>query len=665
MGTLRTTLARASAGALVLLASRAMAAPPAAPVAAGPAPSAAAGPAPSAVDFTAQILPLFQRACSDCHGPKKASGGLQLTTSTRIGRGGITGPLFVAGKPDKSYIVDRLLGRGGEDRMPQKGEPLAPAEIELVRRWIAEGSAMPADPPVRFRPAPGGLKRLTRGQYLNTLRALFGEQLELPTELEPDTLVSGSAAVGAARVVVSLRGTEKYAAAAFALARRALGDSAFRARFVGCAPDAPFTATCAGELLERFGLRAWRRPLTADERARYVELGERAAAEAAKPERGRAGPALIAITAALLQSPNFLYRVELGEPDPVDPSRRRLTDHELASRLSYFLWAAPPDEELLADAAAGRLGTEAGLAAAAERMLRAPRSRETMRGFFAELFRLAKLDRLAEYRAKYKQVTDTLPASMRGETMRVIEEIAFAPDRDFREIFAARFTYVNAELARLYGLPEPAAGDGEGFARVALPAGSTRPGVLGQGSFLSVQSHPTGPSPTKRGKFIREALLCQPVPPPPPEVNTKLPKDPDGAPPRTTRAKLAAHRTSPKCAGCHKAMDPLGLAFETYDGIGVYRDHEGAERIDPSGELDGVAFKDAGELGTLLSRSPKVAACMARSLLRFALGHLESEDEQPLIDELTAGLARDGYRFQSLVLAVVKSQGFRTISPAE
>jgi mono/diheme cytochrome c family protein len=662
MGTLHASLARASAGVLVLIAAGAATAAPAppSPAAAAPAPAA-----PAPVDFATQILPIFARACADCHGPKKASGGLQLTTGGRIKKGGITGPLLVPGKPDKSYIIDRLLGRGGEDRMPQKGEPLAAEELELVRRWIAEGPALPVDPPVRFRPAPGGLKRLTRVQYLNTLRALFGEQMELPTELEPDTLVSGSAAVGAARVVVSLRGTEKYAAAAFALARRALADVDFRARFVRCAPDAAFDAACAGDLLERFGLRAWRRPLTADERERYLELGRRAAAEAAKPERGRAQPALVAITAALLQSPNFLYRVEVGLPDPADPSLRRLTDFELGSRLSYFLWAAPPDDELLDAAAAGRLGTDAGLAAAAERMLRSPRSRETMRGFFAELFRLAKLDRLAEYRAKYKQVTDTLPASMRGETMRVIEEIAFAPDRDFREIFAAKFTYVNAELARLYGLPEPAASDSEGFARVALPAGSTRPGVLGQASFLSVQSHPTGPSPTKRGKFIRETLLCQPVPPPPPEVNTKLPKDPDGAPPRTTRAKLAAHRTSPKCAGCHKAMDPLGLAFETYDGIGAYRDHEGAERIDPSGELDGVAFKDAGELGTLLAKSPKVAACMARSLLRFALGHLESEDEQPLIDELTAGLARDGYRFPALVLAVVKSQGFRSISPAE
>ena len=154
------------------------------------------------------------------------------------------------------------------------------------------------------------------------------------------------------------------------------------------------------------------------------------------------------------------------------------------------------------------------------------------------------------------------------------------------------------------------------------------------------------------------------MPPPPPNVDTKLPKDAAGAAPRTVRQKLAAHRTSAKCAGCHKAMDPLGLAFETFDGIGVFRDKEGSLPIDPSGELDGVPFKNAGELGTLLRRNPKIPACLARSLLRFALGHLESENEEPLIEELAAGLAADG-RFPALVLAVVRSQGFRTVSAAE
>src|SRR5262249_39182920 len=150
--------------------------------------------------------------------------------------------------------------------------------------------------------------------------------------------------------------------------------------------------------------------------------------------------------------------------------------------------------------------------------------------------------------------------------LRLIDDIAFGEGHDVREIFDAPFTYVNGELARLYGLPLPPAARPEAFTRVALPAGGPRRGGVGQARFLGTHRPPPGPPPTTRGRFIAEALLCQPVPPPLPNVSTKLPHDSEGSAPRTTRQRLLAHRTSPKCAGCHKAMDPLGLAFETFDG---------------------------------------------------------------------------------------------------
>jgi hypothetical protein len=368
------------------------------------------------------------------------------------------------------------------------------------------------------------------------------------------------------------------------------------------------------------------------------------------------------MVAGLLQSPNFLYRVEVGVPDPKDPSRRVLTDFEMATRLSYFLWGAPPDEELLDAAASGRLATDDGLRAEAERMLGSPRSRQTIAAFFSELLRLGKLERLAQFRSKYKEVSPTLGAAMQAETLKVVEEIALAPDRDFREIFDARFTYVNGELARLYGLRPPA--DEKSYVRVELPADSERAGILGHGSFLAINAHPTASSPTKRGRFIRETLLCQAVPPPPPDVSTKLPKDPEGSP-RTVREKLAVHRKSPQCAGCHKAMDPMGLAFERFDGIGVHRIEDNGLPIDPAGELDGVPFKHAGELGRILRHSPRAGVCVARNLYRFALGHLEAEGEEPLVDELARGLERDGYRFLALVLNVVKSRGFRYLAATQ
>jgi mono/diheme cytochrome c family protein len=606
------------------------------------------------VDFNRQILPIFQRACVSCHGPDKANGGLQLGSARRLARAGISDELLVPGHAGQSYLVKRLRGEGGEDRMPLKQKPLAPAELALIERWVDEGAVLPDDPPPRFVPAPGGLKRLSVAQYHNTLRDLLGPAVPLPTELEPDTLVAGSAVVGAARVSLSAHGVEKYGAAAFALAAAALRDPAFRARHLPC--TGTVDAACARGFIEKLGLRAFRRPLRADERERYLRLFGATGGE----------PALVAVTAALLQSPNFLYRAEIGIPDPADPTRRRLTDFELASRLSYFLWSAPPDDELMAATLAGQLSSDEGLAAQTRRMMRSPRTHATMSAFFLELFRLRRLDKIYESRAKYPQFTLTVGDSMKGETLRLIEEIAFSPTRDFREIFSADFTFVNPELARLYKLPgaqlSEHEGDGPGdYRKVALPPGSARRGVLAQGSFLTIFAHPSSSSPTKRGKFIRETLLCQAVPPPPPSVDTKLPKD-EGKQKRTTRQKLEAHRKDVRCNGCHKSMDPLGLAFEHFDGIGAERADEAGLPIDTSGELDGTPFKDAAGLGALLARSPKLGACVARSLFRFAVGHLESEGEEPLMEALAQGLARDGYRFEALVENVIKSEGFRTIA---
>ncbi|HEY0714347.1 MAG TPA: DUF1592 domain-containing protein, partial [Polyangia bacterium] len=422
----------------------------------------------------------------------------------------------------------------------------------------------------------------------------------------------------------------------------------------------PLDEACARGFLERFGRRAWRRPLDADEVSRYLLLG------ADVTRRGLpAREALVAMAGAILQSPNFLYRSETGVPNPADPTRRRLNDYELASRLSYFIWGAPPDDELLTAAESGLLGTDAGLDAQSKRMLQSPRAKEALRGFFVELFRLRRLDRINENRAKYPQYTKTIGASMKGETLRIIEEVAFDPKRDFRDIFSTRFTYVNAELAKLYGINAPAlaAGAPDQYVRVPIPAG--RQGLLSQGSFLTIFAHQTTSSPTRRGKFIRESLLCQAVPPPPPSVETRLPKDEEGKP-RTTRQKLEHHRNNDRCKGCHKAMDPLGLAFETFDGIGAFRDKEAGQAIDTTGELDGTAFKGPAELGALLAKNPKIGACVARGLFRFAVGHLESEGEEPLMEALAKGLERDGYYFPSLVASVIKSEGFRTISvPSE
>jgi mono/diheme cytochrome c family protein len=635
-----------------------------------------ASPPTPAVDFVTQVLPIFERSCVRCHNAKKAQGGLQLTSARRVQKGGIGDNLIVPGKPDQSYLMARLLGQGGEDRMPLKKDALPTEEIDLIRRWIDQGARMPDEGPARFVPAPAGLKRLTTAQYQNTLRDLFGEQATLPTHLEPDTLVAGSATVGAARIGLSENGVEKFARAAFELAGAAVRDPAFSKRYVPCPAEGPFDEACARDFISRFGRRAWRRPLSVEEIDRYLRLAQGLAKSATDAGLSRG---LTAVTAAMLQSPHFLYRSEIGVPDPKEPTRRRLTDFEMASRLSYFLWGAPPDDALLDAAEAGRLATDQGLSEETRRMLLSPRARQTMAGFFVELFRLRRLDRLYEGRGKHPRFTTSLPPAMRTGILSLIEEVAFDPKRDFREIFSAPVSYVNPELARLYDLhaagaaPPPAASAApapgssaaapaaDAFQRVVLPADSPRRGVLGQAAFLAIFAHNNSSSPTRRGKFIRESLLCQAVPPPPPSVDTRLPKD-EGTVVRTTRQRLEEHRKNPRCNGCHKAMDPLGLAFEGFDNLGIQRKEEKGLPIDTSGELDGTTFKTPGELGALLARNDKLGACVARSLFRYALGSLETEGEEPLLEELARGLQRDGYRFHALVANVIKSEGFRYLS---
>ncbi len=600
------------------------------------------------VDFKRDLLPMLKQRCVECHGKQKASGGLRLDRGAPLLEGGISGKSVTPGDGKGSYLVQRLRGEGGEDPMPLKADALSAAEIALVARWIDDGAQVPPEPTPQFVPAPAGLRRLTVSQYRSSLRDLLGGKVTLPNDIEPDTLISGSAAVGATRIPLSPRATEQFASAATRVAAEALADADFRRRWLSCAPS----PGCLPTFVEKFGRRAWRRPLTRDEIARYTKVGQR---------MGRDLPrAVELVVSTLLQSPRFLYRVEIGTPDPRDPTRRVLTDFELASRLSFFLWGGPPDDGLLDATAIGALSTDEGLRTEAERMLASPRARQTLEAFFVELLRLRRLDRLPQFRTTFKQASNTLGKAMRTETLKVIEEVAFDPERDFREIFDTRATYVNGELAKLYGLPAPAAD--EAFVRIELPWDAQRAGVLGHASFLALNAHPTASSPTRRGKFIREVLLCQAVPPPPPNVSTKLPEDHDGDAPRTVRQKLDVHRTSPQCNGCHKAMDPMGLAFESFDGLGAYRTSENGLPIDTSGELDGVPFKNAAELGTLLRKSPKVGACLARNLFRFAMGHLEEEGEEPLMDELARSLETDGYRFGSLVLNVVKSRGFRYVA---
>jgi hypothetical protein len=529
---------------------------------------------------------------------------------------------------------------------PAAGSAGAPAGGPGTAGAGNAGGVVPPPPAdLVFVPEPASLRRLTVAQYQASVNDVFGAPIAFTTDLEPDTELSGFSSIGAATVGLSAHATEQFETASIEIAQKALADPARRMALAGCTPAGVTDDACTRKLLQTVGRRAWRRPLTDEETGRFAGVAKNAQTVLNDYVGGLAYG-----VAGLLQSPFFLYRVELGAPDARDASRFVLDDYELATRLAYFLWNTTPDDALLDAAGARQLATGAGLAAQAQRLLASPRTSAGMQTFFAELYTLKKLDTMPQLATVFPLMSPTLGTSMRTELLRFLDDVAFVRDADFREIFDARTTFVNGELAKLYGLQGVT---GASFVPVTLPATGMRAGLLGQAAFLSVSSTPTRASATRRGKFIREMVLCQGIPAAPPGIDP-LPENGGG----TAKQRLTTHRSVASCAACHVKMDPIGLALENFDGIGAYRTTDAGQTIDASGDLDGMTFSSPVELSALLKNNPASTACMARNVFRFALGHVEGNGEEGAIQQLTKSFADGGYRFRALLKGVVASPSF-------
>lgn len=523
------------------------------------------------------------------------------------------------------------------------------APSELGPQTNARDDLAEAEQPVF--PAPPTLHRLGVDELQNTLSDLLGP-LTLRAELEPDTALKGFSSIGATELTIANTTAEKLEATALEAAQQVFADEKRRKALLGCAPGA-IDDPCVQAFIARFGRRAFRRPLADDERAQMSTL----AVDLAR-SLGDVNEALSYLTAAFLQSPHFVFRVEIGAPDPAVPGRLRYTGYEMASRLSYALWRSMPDDELLAAADEGALATREGVDLAAERMIASPRFRPSLRRFFSENLSLDRLSTLSKEPSVYPQLTPTLKKAMRAELERRFDDLVFTEDGDYRDLLDGRTTFVDAELAKLYGI---AGVRGTALTRVELPADGLRAGILGSAALLAIQATATDTSPTRRGKFIRGQILCQEVSPPPAGTNFALsPVDAN----KTMRERLTVHRTSPSCAGCHARLDPLGLAFENFDGIGAFRATDRGMPIDASGTLDGEPFTGPVALLALLRAHPASARCVVRQLYRFASGHQETDDEERLFDGLTRAFAASGYRLPALMRALVTSDGFRFAASA-
>jgi hypothetical protein len=489
------------------------------------------------------------------------------------------------------------------------------------------------------------LRRLTLSQYQNSLNDLLG--------VKPDTSMlsaipplNGMRSIGASSMALPARDVEAFETLASNASAQVFGNTSLRMRVAGCDATQP---ACAEGFVASFGRRAFRRPLTDAERARYLDL-----LRAATQMTGDGWSGLRVVTLAFLQSPNFLYRAELGDPDPSAQPRRKLSPHELAARLSFFLWNTTPDPALLAAADSGELNSAAGLSAQVQRLLGSPRATDAIDELFADYLQLEALDSLVKLPEAYPNATATLPEAMKQETLLSLREFLWNAGGDYREAFTTHRTFVNDELAKLYGVKAPA---GDSFSEVTLPANGPRAGLLTQASFLALHAHPGRSSPTVRGKFLRENLLCQAIPSPPDNVDTSLPAIPNDK--MTARQRLTAHRENPSCASCHQLMDPLGLALEHFDGIGAYRETDNGLTIDATGELDGMQFQDARGLAEVIAAHPNTTDCFVRTVLRYARGALENTSEVALLTTIGGEFERSGYGLRALISAVATEPSFR------
>jgi hypothetical protein len=412
------------------------------------------------------------------------------------------------------------------------------------------------------------------------------------------------------------------------------------------------SSECAARIIETLGHRAYRRPLTGVERKQLIDL-----AGAVRRNGDSFDESIRVALEAMLVSPNFLLRIE-RQPDSAGPSP--ISEYDLASRLSYFLWSTMPDEELMRAADAHRLRQPGVLESEVRRMLADPKADALVDNFVSQWLGLRLLDRRKPDPAHFPTVDDELLDAMRRETTLFSRGI-MREDRSVLDFIDARFTYLNGPLARHYGIPGV---NGEAFQRVGV-ATDQRGGVLSQASVLTLSSYATRTSPVLRGKWVLENLLGTPPPPPPPDVPAL--KEENLGTEASVRQRLEQHRANPACAVCHNQMDPIGFGLENYDASGAWREKDGKFPIDSSGKLPGgVSFQGPAELKqVLVSQKDLLARNLTEKMLTYALGRgLESYDA-PAVDGIMKELASNQYRLSSLVFAIVKSEPFQMRAGAD
>lgn len=507
--------------------------------------------------------------------------------------------------------------------------------------------------PEEIEPLPGGMRRLLSHEYQRSIELLFGPEAAAVAIAPPDVADQGWDAVGGAVRSIDSTSVDLYEATATAIADAVVANPATLAGHVPCVTGSP-DAACFETIARDLGHLAYRRPLSDDEVAQLTAIANDAAAWS---EGSGWTSGLKYELMAILQAPSFIYIREVGEED--QSGYRRLTGGEMATRLSFFMLGRTPDLATLTAGENGELETETQIRAAAEAMLASDEARVAVFSFFDELHRLRYVADIASLKnpEAFPLMTPALADAMRQESLLLLHDVVWQNDGDWRDLFTAGYTYVNDDLAEVYGMPAP--GVGGNFIKVDWPADQHRAGILSQGAFLTVHSHNIMNSPSKRGKYVQQGLLCNPIPPPPPGVVAVLPEPQEG---QTLREALIQHKEDPSCASCHTPMDEVGFAFEHFDAIGQFRTLDNGSPVVAAGEIEGVgAWADAAELGEILKADPRTPACLINNLLRGELGQVETPGIAPELDNLLGAFEENGYSMKSLMVEMAASPIFRFV----
>jgi hypothetical protein len=508
---------------------------------------------------------------------------------------------------------------------------------------------------------PGGppaLRRLNEAQYVNSITDIFGAGINIPGRFEPPLREEGLLAIGESKVVVTPSGFEQYELRAREISDQVLAEKR-RAEVMPCTPkSAPaFDDACARQFLTKYGRMLFRRPLDQRELGSFVAASRVAAASSGNFHSG-----LEAGLARMLVSPFFLFRVEA--PARSGGKDARLDSFSLASRVSFLLWNSPPDAALLDAAARGDLDKPGGLDREVDRLIASPKFERGVRAYFWDMFGYNQFDGLTKEQSIYKKYVSQVAKDAEEQNLRTIVAHLVTRNGDYRDLFTTRETFVNRSLASLYKVPVEGAGI-DGWVPYTFRPQDQRQGLLALAGFLMLDpSHEGRSSPTNRGKFVREALLCQGVPPPPANVNFALVQDTNNPQFKTARERLQAHQENPVCAGCHAITDPVGLAMENYDAIGQFRTRENGAVIDTSGKLNGKPFKNLLDMQTVLRDDPALPACLSQRVFEYGVGRTIDHGEEPWLEYINERFAQSGYKVPQLMRLVALSNAFRAVSPA-